>query len=368
MRDDCVLGGVCGGCPWILFPIEEQIRKKTEALHLELSQAGVPWDKDIQLHSCGTFGVRDRVDLTIEGNQIGLMDLRNGALIDITACPMMSPTLEAWFREFRADLPIGIKKGSVRLRVGPSGKRGVWLDFANLDVKMLFDEKKWLQGLLQKSFVEIGQRRKVLAESENKLVLKDPQPAAWFETYLNKPVELFCHVGSFTQPGFKANETLVEIVKRNLLAAGCRKWLELGSGIGNFTLPLAQMSESVIAVELDTLSASCLRLNSKNHGLGNIEILNSDYRNFSGGGKVDAVLCDPPRSGLGSFVEWLGLQNSVTTIIYVTCFAKSFAQDARELGRYGFMIENLEAVDQFPQSSHCEYVARFRKTSIDSIA
>jgi 23S rRNA (uracil1939-C5)-methyltransferase len=359
----CSIAGRCSGCPRIHDSIADQHRDKTKRFHLALQSAGLPSGCGFQLLSPGEFALRDRVDLTIIKSEIGLFDVDGQNVVDMNACPMMSASLENWFKVFRRSLPPAIKRGSVRLRVSPSGKRGVWLDFANLDIKALLEERHWLENLAKDAVVEIGQRRKILKAIEGQLKLSDPQAEEWFETYLPQKVPLYCHVGSFTQPGLIANKMLIDTVMKEVEVIKSESWLELGSGIGNFTLPLAARAKSVTAIELDALAVQSLRKNARSAKLeSRIQIIQKDYRRMMESMDFRAVLCDPSRSGLGGFVDWLGTQPSVDSVIYVSCYLESFASDASRLEHLGFDLQNAWGVDQFPQTTHCEYVARFSRT------
>ena len=360
----CELAGRCSGCAWIARDYRAQVESKIESLRQVLGSAGVTIPEGpVECLGAGEWRLRDRADLTLEGGRLGLYGIEEAGIIDMAACPMMSPRLESWMGEFRRNLPNEIKKGSVRLRIGPSGERGVWLDLANADVKTLLDDGRWLGRLLESgAFVEIGQRRKRLVRGEGRLKLSDPEPRIWFETYDPAPVPLRCFVGSFTQAGFAANQVLVTAVMNIAGAIGANSWLELGSGIGNFTLPLARIVTSLKAVELDELSVQALTLNSA--GRANIEIIRGDYRAPKVAEKIrgiEAVLCDPPRSGLGSFVDSLDSIGWPREMIYVSCFAESFAVDVARLTKCGYLLRSFALVDQFPQTPHVEIVARLSR-------
>lgn len=254
----CQYQNQCGGCPTISTTFEVQKQKKISFLSELLS---VPADF-IQWTSVGFERLRDRVDLTwIRDQGLGLYYLDKREILDLENCPMMSEPLEKWFKEFREVSP-PINKGSVRLRVGPSGERGVWLDFANVDVKALLDEKTYLEHLLSKAHVEIGQKRKVLGVKDGALKLLDPEPRVWFQTYVDdRPVDLQCSIADFTQVSMQANQFLVRVVMGVLKNLDANTVAEFGSGVGNFTLPLSARFKKTLAYEMDPNSVSMLEQN-----------------------------------------------------------------------------------------------------------
>ncbi|MEQ1878811.1 MAG: RNA methyltransferase [Bdellovibrionia bacterium] len=362
MTQNCEIAGVCSGCLWIGRPYEEQVRSKADSVQNAFREHGIA-APPVEFVSAGQWGLRDRADLTLENGRLGLYDVSRTGIAEMHRCPMMSGPLEAWLMEFRKTRLPEVKKGSLRLRVSPSGLRGVWLDFANLDVKALLDDGRWLNALLESgAAVEIGQRRKRLVRTGDRLRLADPKPELWFQAFVPEPIPLWSFVGSFTQPGFEANRALLETVTRTLVGVDSPVWLELGSGIGNFTVLLARRAVRILALELDELSVQALELNVRNNL--NVEVVRADYRKAGAGDRIleaGAVLCDPPRSGLGEFLNELPKFSALREVIYVSCFLDSFIVDAERLGNLGFRPVSVAVVDQFPQSPHTEIVSRFSK-------
>jgi 23S rRNA (uracil1939-C5)-methyltransferase len=323
-------------------------------------------------------GLRDRADLMIDRRsgtpKLGLFDRFHSGIVDLQGCPQMSPALESWLTDFRK-IQIPVQRGSVRLRVSPTGARGIWLDLANVDVKSLLDDRTVLDELREMGVVEIGQKRKRLVEKDGKLKLIDPCLEPWFETYVEtkesseKPVALHCAIGSFTQPGFRANRALVAEVRAIARQTGARRAIEFGAGIGNFTFPLASVCEEVEVYEVDSLALQGLGLSAESLGwqdritvnAGNFQVERKHPVDF---GTADLVFVDPPRSGLLKFLdplEALSPGKRPKNFVYVSCFAESFAADSARLSSFGYDLTSIGVVDQFPQSRHFEIVASFER-------
>jgi 23S rRNA (uracil1939-C5)-methyltransferase len=372
----------CSGCDWLLLPRDEQRKLKLRHLLDHTRDLNLPEAEFIHIDD---GALRDRVDLMISRRghdrtkqQIGLFDRFKSGIVDLEGCPQLSPQLEAWMSEIRkVDFPID--RGSIRLRVGPNGLKGVWLDFANVDVKMMLDRQTELRTLLGMGIVEIGQRRKRLIADGERLRLAEPVLEPWFETYLQgtqpDALPLFCTIGSFTQPGLRANKVLVNETMRFVQQTNAKSAMEFGSGIGNFTFPLLRTCGQVAAFEVDSLALSGLRktaslLSDDNTGKklginpeklsiheGNFQSREAQNLDFS---EADLVFVDPPRSGLMQFLDPLvQIARRPNHFVYVSCFTESFAKDARRLLELGYRIEQIKIVDQFPQSQHYETIAHF---------
>ncbi len=386
----CSYSSRCSGCDWLLLPQDEQRQRKISDLCEHIADC-VPKDviEHLEFLEISQGGLRDRVDLLLDNRagspKLGLFDRFKTGVVDLEGCPQLSPNLEDWLCDFRGlrilspSAPISIQRGSVRLRVSPTGKRGVWLDLANVDVKRLLDEGSILREMLAAGTVEIGQRRKrLIINDSNLLKLADPVLEPWFETYNesttvetpSQAIPLYCTIGSFTQPGFKANRTLIATALKTVRESGARRVMEFGSGIGNFTLPLTRLCERVDAFEVDALALTGLKLAAAKTDIvlgehlhiheGNFQIHRKEGLGFE---QADLIFVDPPRSGLMKFLDplaHLAPERRPEYFVYVSCFAESFAADTRRLASLGYRAQSITIVDQFPQSRHYEIVASFR--------
>lgn len=330
-----------------------------------------------QLHHFGEWSLRDRVDLTLDSangrTRLGLYGKTLGSreLVDLTGCPQLSPQLESWLREFRRDLPPLMGRGSLRLRVSPTGLRGVWLDFANADIKVLLDESAWLDRQAANDVVvEMGQRRKRAHRDETRWRLVDPRPEAWFETWVGSVAQpLYGKIASFTQPSRQANRELIRLALQHLRSTDHA--LELGSGIGNFTLPMAAHAERVSAWENDKSALEDLSFNLENSGLTHkaqvqavdfIRGQNMDEAATDPSSRISTnfVLVDPPRAGLGRFAAELA-KLEAERLTYVSCYPESWAQDLNVLSQGGWKLKELHLVDQFPRTRHYEIVSHLSR-------
>ncbi len=371
---NCDLASICSGCPLIGTPYEDQVQDKKLGLQASLTQIFGANTPGLEFVEAPPWRSRDKADLTLiqkdSKTRLGLFSQTEGDIVDMSNCPQMSEKLESWLIEFRSNLP-KVKKGSVRLRVSPSGQRGLWLDFANQDVKDLFDERSQLEKLSKLAVIEIGQRLKRLEVQPERLKLLDPKPELWFQTFdLQKPMDLYSHIGSFTQAGFKVNRLLLHKVLQITKSLDVETALELFCGIGNFTLPLASLGLKVRALELEVLSLNCLEQSLTLHKLTDqVQIERGDLYRLDLKTlmtQTPLVLVDPPRSGLKGVLNELAavpLNERPQHWIYISCFQESFLEDLKILKDLGYQLDSVAGVDQFPQSHHCEWVGHLVKTN-----
>jgi 23S rRNA (uracil1939-C5)-methyltransferase len=186
---------------------------------------------------------------------------------------------------------------------------------------------------------------------------------SWGETGITVRPEvdlpLRVRVGTFTQVNPEANHRLVALV---LGLAGPRpgqRVLDLYAGAGNFSLPLARLGASVLAVEHDRRACEDGEENARNLGLGACRFEHGRVAQVVGAladseERFELAILDPPRSGAAEALDAL-LRLAPDHLIYVSCDPTTLARDLGRLSaRYG--IRCVQPLDMFPHSYHVETV------------
>lgn len=277
----------------------------------------------------------------------------------------MSPVLQKVFTEFigftfRLSENVFLQRASIRLRVGPTGLKGCWIDAANVDIKSLLDDGVLLAQLLQAGFVvEMGQKGKRVVERQGQFKLSDPDPQIWFQAFDQQPLQ--CLVSDFTQPSWVTAQALVKTVldwvthsqKASKTLNNPLNIIEFGAGIGQFTVPLLAAGFSVMALEIEESSAENLKKNVSNLQLNeHFRILTGDFHRIRTDFKADLIFVNPARSGLKDFCADI-IKSGARDLIYVSCFAESMLRDLVEL-KSSYKVQDVKIVDQFPQTEHYE--------------
>lgn len=361
----CAYQDLCSGCQLLGIPYSEQ--KGRKILHLtELLKSHGIGHPETEWLSAGAFYNRDRLDFTWGQNRLGLFSQAKSEIVDLEKCLQLSPALQDWLTEFRK-IRWPMAKASFRLRVSPEGTRGVWIDTANIDVKVLLEEKSILEDLTRKAVVEIGQRRKIAHFVNSEWKLRDPEFHPWFQTWMkDRPIDLFCQIASFTQPSLQANHLIATRLRDWMQELGSLRVIEFGCGIGNLSFPMLEFARSYTACEIDALAVEGFRRSlARQNMTSSVELLVGDFQknqnlDFS---KFDLALCNPPRSGLKDFVLPI-LENPAQApefLIYMSCFPESLAQDLAKLKSVQYKIQKIAIVDQFPQTDHYEVLTLLQR-------
>lgn len=182
------------------------------------------------------------------------------------------------------------------------------------------------------------------------------------KTYHYKQIE-----GGFSQPnGDVCEQMLAWAVNNSQQFSG--DLLELYCGNGNFTVPLAQNFNRVIATEISKTSVNAALFNLETNGINNVAIarMSSEEfveamdkkREFRRLKEIDletytfsTVFVDPPRAGLDDAT--VKMVQRFENIIYISCNPATLIHNLQVLTQT-HTIKSLAAFDQFPYTDHLE--------------
>src|SRR5205814_872362 len=144
--------------------------------------------------------------------------------------------------------------------------------------------------------------------------------------------------GSF----FQANRFLIEsLLDAALLDVSGETALDLYSGVGLFTLPLARRFKKVIAVEEFAPAVAYARKNAVAARLSNIDIIEKPVGRFLAdqrSTKIDFALLDPPRFGTEKKTVLDLIRLRPKNVSYVSCDPSVLARDLRRFLDAGYNI------------------------------
>jgi 23S rRNA (uracil1939-C5)-methyltransferase len=164
---------------------------------------------------------------------------------------------------------------------------------------------------------------------------------------------------AFLQVNLAVNRALVDWVVTRSLASGARSFADLFMGAGNFTLPLLERGLSGVGAERHPGAVAAARGVARERGFC-AELLAGDALTLAerwslAGRKLDVVVCDPPRAGLGERAPIVA-RLAERSLVLVSCRLDSACADAARLVAHGFRIESVALFDMFPQTRHVEAV------------
>ena len=314
----CGYFGTCGGCDFQQLSYESQLESKVEIIRDCLKRIGkVDFDEDIQIiPSPKEFGYRLRTQFHAdkEAKQIGFFGRQSHDVIDIKACPILVPSLEAKLTDLRENLN--------------------WKDLS--------------QNIVNIETATAEKKTSVYSDE-----LMEPTNEIFYQL---KDDKYFFNAKSF----FQGNQYLIkQLVEEAIGDAKGETALDLYCGVGLFSLSLARKFDKVFGVEANKRAIKFARKNAEHAKVGNVDFRRERVRNFliaNQTDNIDFILIDPPRSGVkkGTLENITALR--AKRISYVSCNPSTLARDLRILVDHGYSIQKIIALDLFPQTHHVETI------------
>ena len=319
----CPYFTVCGGCDFQQMTYSEQLASKIAIIRDCLRRIG-RIQEEIPIGIIGSpkeFGYRSRAQwhLNPATREIGYYKRNSRDLVAIDHCPKIVPELNAVLARLREELP-------------------------------------WENVWSEKAFVDAS------AGDGGRVSVNSPGIYEPEEVSFTAMGETFRYTAGLF---FQGNQFLVpQLLETALAGAEGRKALDLYSGVGLFSLPMARRFESVTGVEEHPGAVEFATRNAELNGVANAEFRAESVRRFLSTSlpkDIDFILLDPPRAG----TEKETIQNLIRIgaphVSYVACEPSVLARDLRRFLDAGYRIESITAVDLFPQTHHVEAVAHLRK-------
>ncbi|HVF29463.1 MAG TPA: class I SAM-dependent RNA methyltransferase [Pyrinomonadaceae bacterium] len=317
----CPYVGRCGGCDFQQMTYAAQLDAKVGIIRDNLHRIG-KIDYQNEIHVVGSpkeFGYRLRAQWHIDGvrREIGYYERNSRNLVAIEHCPILVEELDDELQRVRAS----------------ADWTSFWPDKGSIDVAC-------------------GSNGQVSAYSpELELGNNEIQINAAGETYT-------FNAKSFFQGNGYLIDSLVDVA---LGAVSGETALDLYSGVGLFTLPLARRFGRVTAVEDFPLAVEFAKRNIDDANLTNVEIVTQPVGRFlaaQSSREIDFALLDPPRFGTEKKTVLDLIRLRPKTVSYVSCDPSVLARDLRRFLDGGYEIQSITAIDLFPQTHHVETVVR----------
>jgi 23S rRNA (uracil1939-C5)-methyltransferase len=352
----CTHFGTCGGCALQHLELVAYRNWKREQVVQAFAHRGFP-NLDIKGLLFVEPGSRRRIELAAtrshEGVSLGFHERHGKTIVPISECHVARPEIVALIPKLKS-------LAEEAFDLGQSGDIAVLWTKEGADVSVL-PETRRVQDFgplrrmrLSNLAAELDLARLTI---DGEVIVERRRPFMKLGT-----VDVVPPPGAFVQPVAEAEQAMQHLVVAGL--AGCKRLLDLFSGCGTFTFPLAT-KHPVHAVEADEAALEAVDqaaraarglkpITQAQRDLYRRPLLPAELKRFDG-----AVL-DPPRSGARAQCEQLA-KSPIKRIVYVSCDPATLARDARSLVDGGFTLAAVTPIDQFLWSPHIEVVGYFER-------
>ena len=337
----------CGGCQLQHWREDSYRAWKVAIVEQQLAARGLTMKVSALIDAHGDGRRRVSIHARRKDGVVtaGFMEARSHALLDIAACPILTPALSGAFdiaRGIAARLgDCGVALTATATGIDASVKAGR---------KVLRKEHARLAGLIP----DLGLAR---LSVNGELIATAVTPRLAMGR-----ADVAVPSGGFLQATAAGEAALAQLVVEGVGKA--RSVADLFCGIGPFAFRLAERGK-VEAYDNDRAAISALNLAARStSGLKPVigeardlfrePLVPNEMKNF------DAVVFDPPRAGAEEQAKQLA-RSKVGTVVAVSCDVSTFARDAEILRGGGYRLTRLTAIDQFKWSSHVEVVGVFQR-------
>ena len=367
----CPSYGICGGCSFQHVRDDAQIEIKQALLVEQFHRVAKLTDIALFEPMTGPgWGYRQKARLGVKfvikkGRVlVGFRERSTPFVADLPGCPVLDPRVGTHFE----DLAKLIEGLSIRDRVPQievaMGDAATALVFRILEDLTPSDEAALIAfGEAFDLAIEVQRQG---PESVRALYRPGDQDLSY--ELPDEGIHFRFKSTDFTQVNMAINRKMVARVMALLDPGPNDRVLDLFSGIGNFTLPLAKRARWVVGVEGSETAVRRALENAESNQLQNIECYAQDLTKSLADcswakGRFDKLLLDPSRAGalevLDHIPDW-----APERIVYVSCNPSTLARDAGILvHQQGYRLVGAGVMDMFPQTAHVESIAVFERAN-----
>ena len=167
-------------------------------------------------------------------------------------------------------------------------------------------------------------------------------------------------------------QALYEKAAALLNAVPYHRLLDLYCGIGTIGICVAKPGAVLYGVEVIEEAVKNAQENAVRNGFSNATYVCADAATLAKqkelfGAPPDAIIVDPPRSGLDPVTIDAIAALAPKAVVYISCAPDTLARDLVRFATVGYHGDTIYPYDLFPRTGHVETVVRLvRKTPDDN--
>ncbi len=298
------------------------------------------------------LNVLQRNDETI----VGFRRRKSNKLLQIQNCPVLGKQFDGIFLQLKTLLDQQDNKKAYTHAELLSGDTAKQLVIRCKQYPSVADQARF------KAFAEKHQYNLHLKTDELTLCIHEAEADLY--TLPEERIQLHFKPSDFLQVNAQVNEAMIQQAKDWLALSEEDVILDLFSGLGNFTLPLAKKVKRIIGIEgVDDMVERAAKNAELNH-IENASFIRADLSDNNQKQKwfkesYTKIILDPPRTGAYELIQQLPAR--AKAILYVSCEPSALARDAKLLIEKGYRLTQYNVMDMFPHTSHIESMALFTK-------
>lgn len=353
----------CGGLAYAHIRYDRQLQLKAEIIADAFRRIGrLPLDMAVPVHGSPEEGYRFRARLHVRDGRAGFFREGTHTLCDA------GPT-----RQLREDTHRAVNATLARVGDGAGDVEAVIVaenvEASERVVHLDFRAGRRPRGSFDLGTLPVGVSGVTMASNNRVLTLAGAARVTDRAADLLAGEDLRALDATWTRTAvsfFQGNRFLTgalvaEVLRR--IPVSSRRIADLYAGVGLFAVALVARGADVVAVEGDSWSSGDLQVNARPWH-DRLSVLAASVEDAAPGlraGAFDAIVIDPPRTGVSPLALHAITRLAAQVLVYVSCDPATLARDAAKLVSAGYGLAGLAGYDLFPNTAHVEAVATFVK-------
>ena len=375
----CELYEECGGCQLQHLSYEAQLQAKRAQVVDALIHIGklpqIPVMETLRAEK--PWNYRNKMQFPIGRNSgkivIGCFAQGSHTIINTKNCHIQraeNNDLANAAREIAEQLHIPVynedtHKGVLRHIVGRVGRSNDLMAVIVTATKQLPRAKEFVRMMRERLPNLVSVHQNIQTYRNNVIMGRDTQLLWGRPTIIDSLGRLNFHISprSFFQVNTRQAERLYEQALAYADLHGTETVIDAYCGTGTITLFLAQKARKVYGIEIVQPAILDARKNARDNHIKNAEFIVGDATTvmpalYKQGIRPDVVVVDPPRAGCTETVLRTFANMKPQRIVYVSCNPATLARDLAILKELGYLAQEVQPVDLFPQTSHVECLTK----------
>ncbi|MFZ3070003.1 MAG: class I SAM-dependent RNA methyltransferase [Anaerolineaceae bacterium] len=343
----CPHFGVCGGCHYQQMEYEQQVSSKLAILQDQLERIGGIANAPLTgITACSShWNYRNQMQFHPNPQgKLGFMDISGGQIVEIQECHLPLPGVSALWPQIELGPDAGLTR--LTLREDSFGEQ------------MLLLEGKEENGPEVEFDLPVSA---CYLNPDGSTVNLAGQDAL---TYSVLDRQLTVSPESFFQVNLEIAQEMIKFVLEHLPSSADLKIMELYSGVGLFSVFLAERASQLTAIE--SSPSACYDFATNLDAFDHVSLYEGAVEQVLPAlvGQIeqpDLVFLDPPRAGLHPKARETLAKLESPHIIYVSCDPSTLARDLKNLCAAGYDLVDVHGFDMFPQTYHVETIVVIRR-------
>ncbi|VEI05866.1 23S rRNA (uracil(1939)-C(5))-methyltransferase RlmD [Kurthia zopfii] len=374
----CPVFDQCGGCQLQHFSYEGQLKWKQKMVENAMKRLG---KLDVVVHPTKgmeePWNYRNKAQIPFGTNGeapiAGFYKTKSHAIVDTDRCMIQTEEADAILEGLKPRLwALGLTPYNEKTKKGILRHVVVRKAYATGEVMVVLVTKK---RRLPEKIATINAIRELVPNVtsimqnlnglDTNVILGSETTLLWGKEVINDKigdVSFEISARSFYQVNPLQTKVLYDQALTYANLTGKETVIDAYCGIGSISLFLAKQAKSVLGVEIVPQAIEDAKRNAAINGFDNTEFVAGAAEDviprwYKEGKSADVLVVDPPRKGCDEALLTTILEQKPSKVVYVSCNPATLARDLRILEDGGYKTKEVQPVDMFPHTAHCEAVA-----------